>query len=128
MIAALVRWLSPYLVPVAFAAGIAVGTGGAALWDRWIDDPAVARRARETCVADVERVAAEARAAELARQNAALRAARDGYRLALVEADRRNAETAQRLETEIASHETELAAAGRSCLLDGADVEWLRKP
>lgn len=129
MIAAFIgRLVSPFAVPLAaVAAGLVVMVGMIA-WDVVVDDPAVAREARRGYVDRAELRAEKAARAEAERQLAAVARARDGYRLALAAADARNAADVERIEREIADHETRLEAAGRSCRLDPADIEWLRQP
>lgn len=122
------RMLAPFATPLAaMAAGLVVAAGMFA-WDVLIDDPAVAREARRGYVERAELRAEKAMRIEAERQLAAAAEARDRYRLALAAADARNAAIAERIEREIADHEAQLEAAGRSCRLDPADIEWLRQP
>lgn len=39
--------ITQLMLAAAFVAGIVAGLGGASIYDRWIDDPAVVRKARE---------------------------------------------------------------------------------
>lgn len=120
--------LSRFMAPLAFAAGVAVALAGAGLWDRYIDDPAVERAARQGYVVLAEKAAAEAELTETRRQLAVTVAARDRYQLGLAQAQRLSADRAEQLESEIADYERKLDAAGRACRLDGADIEWVRRP
>lgn len=101
----------------------------AGIW-LWWDKSSAVRRAVDTAVtnlvAGAEIDALKAKAAEEARRRAAATKALEDYRQQYA-ADKAAAEQAtDLLEQRIADNEKELAAAGRSCLLDDADVEWLR--
>lgn len=52
---------SQLLLAAAFAAGFVTALGGGSLYDRWIDDPAVAREARQAGVLSERQVWEEAR-------------------------------------------------------------------
>lgn len=97
------------------------------VYDRAIDDPAVAKAAQLVFVERAERQAAIASMAEARRQREAVDRANAGFsdtikaREAAAESER----TA--LEQEIADYEKRLTNAGRACLLDDADVDFLRQ-
>lgn len=84
--------------------------------------------ATEKLVSRAELDAANAKLAEERRHRQAAVRALDSYRndyaadMAAAEQDK------DRLEQEITDNEKKLAATGRACLLDDADVDWLRKP
>ena len=125
---AVLRLLAPFATPLLISAGLAVGAGAMSLYDAWIDDPAVARAARQDYVHKSEKLALEAqleleKKLRLGAQNAAI-----DYAARLDQAERAQAAAAARTEQEIADYEAKLEAAGRSCRLDGADIDWLRKP
>lgn len=83
--------------------------------------------ARVGFVREAEKRAAEAELAETRRQLAASTAAREAFATDLA-ALRLAAEAAvATLETEIADYEKRLEDAGRACLLDRRDLEWLRR-
>jgi hypothetical protein len=125
----LLALLGPFRdVAVAVAGGalvfVAVG-----VYDKLIDDPAVAEKARAEYVVLAEKTAAAAKAEEVERQRIA-------GAMALAESERRRAALAfqQRIEAEarereILEHESKMQVSARACLLDDADVNLLlRKP
>lgn len=81
--------------------------------------------ALEDFVHGLERAALAAKLAEERRLRAAAETALAGFTRALSEADKRDATEAQLREQETADYERKLAEAGRSCLLDRSDVDWL---
>jgi len=106
------------------AAAVTIAAGVA--WNAWIDNPRVRREATDGLVAKVELDAVNATLErERALREAAERALA-GYTKAAAEDAAADAEHRERLEQEIADNEKLLAAAGRACALDDADVEWLR--
>ncbi len=110
------------------AAAVTLTASTLALYDRAIDDPAVARGARREFVARAELVAAKAKLAEAERQRDAGAQALEEFRRRLaVEQQVERAEDA-RHEKEIADYEKKLAAQGRGCVLDDGDIEFLRRP
>jgi hypothetical protein len=93
-----------------------------------IDDPAVAAAARKDFVARAELEAEKAKNAELVRQlNAGAAAIEEARKQADADAIAAE-ETARRTEVEIVAYEKRLAAAGRSCRIDPADLDFLLKP
>jgi hypothetical protein len=98
----------------------------AATYDRVFDDPGVARQARTGFVIEAERDALAARLGEEHRQRLAAEEAADWLRVWLAGAEAQAANDAERFEREADEYEKKLAAAGRSCFLDDADIEWLR--
>lgn len=125
---ALAGFFQKFQTYVILAAGAAVFLTGAALYDAWIDDPAVRRAALKNYVLKVELTAAEARLAETQRQrNVAAQALRD-FRERITVMEAQDAADRERHEQEIADYEKALATRNRSCLLDDADIQWLRKP
>lgn len=96
--------------------------------------PVIGRVATERRVAlkgyvlKVELEAANAKLFELDRQRVAAQDALDEFENKAVQKDAADELLRTRLEQEIADNEKLLAAQARSCLLDGADLEFLRKP
>jgi hypothetical protein len=129
MIAALLAPVRARFAPwLAAAAGIAATLVLSMAYDALIDDPAVARAAREGFVRIAEKAALEAQLAETRRQLNAGAQALEEHRKRLA-AKARLADTArEQMEQEIARYETELDRAGRRCDLDAADIEWLHQP
>ncbi len=129
MIAALLPSVWARFAPwLAAAAGIAATLTLALAYDTLIDDPAVARTAREGFVRIAERTALEAQLAETRRQLAAGAQALEEHRKRLAAKARLTEMAREQMEQEIARYETDLARAGRSCDFDAADIEWLRQP
>lgn len=113
---------------IAAAAAVALTSSAWTLYDRTIDDPAVARAARSEYVARAELEAAKARLAEVERQRDIGAQALEEYRRRLAAYEQVEAAEDARHELEIAENEKRLQAAGRSCVLDDADIEFLRRP
>jgi len=90
------------------------------------DNPRVRREATDGLVAKVELDAANARLERERAMREAAERALAGYTKAAAEDAVADAEYRERLEQEIADNEKLLAAHGRACVLDDADVEWLR--
>lgn len=128
---ALIRTLGPVAAMlIGIAGGSALIGGGAWLWNEWIDNPHVRDlvRVEERAACTIRTMAAAdaAEAAERTLQEQAGRAALDAYQRAAEARERLQIEVQDKLEQEIADNEALLAAQGRSCLLDPADVRWLR--
>lgn len=88
----------------------------------------VARRVGEARLAILcSLLAAEAQLAETQRQLAAGRKALAGYAELLREAQLREQQQAAIDQAEDAKYEVEVKAAGRSCGLSDADLDWLRR-
>lgn len=103
---------------------------GAWLWNELIDNPHVRQMVRveerAACTIRTQEAAAAAEKAERARQVAAGAKALKEYRERAEARERLHAEVQDQLEAEIAENEARLAEAGRSCLADQSDIEWLR--
>ncbi|SFJ55335.1 hypothetical protein SAMN04515648_4573 [Phyllobacterium sp. CL33Tsu] len=84
--------------------------------------------ARRGYVAEARATAAEAKADKIQRERNANQIVIDAYQVQLKNARAAEAEKVEKHETEIAEHEAKLRAAGRSCLVDDADRDWLLKP
>lgn len=113
---------------LAFVAGIGLATAALMLWDGLVDDPSVRREALRGYVAKVELEAANAKAAEIARQRDAFRRSAEAYQSIVEQARKGEAAAREQLEQRIADYEQDLARRDRACRLDDADVDWLRKP
>ncbi|QKV20225.1 hypothetical protein [Oricola thermophila] len=112
---------------IAFAAGVTAGIGLFSLYDISIDDPGVRREARAGYVARAEMIALEAELEELRRQRDAIAAWRDRYAVALARAEKERADLERIRESERVNYAGELERAGRACLLDRTDIDWLRR-
>jgi hypothetical protein len=100
---------------------------GMLLYDRYVDDPRVAEDARRGFVAIAEVSAVEAER-DLAQRLliAAQEAAKDyENQLAEIYAVQTAKDAADRIKD--ATYEASLKAAGRSCPLTDADIEWVQK-
>lgn len=128
MISLILGFLRPVLTPLMIAGAVFATFLGMRLWDEWIDDPAVAREARQEYVHVSEKASLEARLAEAIRQKNAGQLALADYAHQLAIVQRQQALDVERTEQRIADYEAQLEAAGRSCRLDDADIEWLSQP
>lgn len=110
------------------ASGV-LSIGGAWLWNELVDNPHVRElvriEERAACTIRTQEAAATAEAAERRRQQSAGAKALDDYRKQAEARLRLHAEVQDQLEAEIVQNEARLAAAGRSCLADQSDVDWL---
>jgi hypothetical protein len=106
------------------AAGIALMLGFNAL----IHDPMIEREARQGYVLEAQKTALEAQLAERDRQIKAGEYIITAYQQQLSNARAAETARAEQSEQEIAAYEKRLADEGRICRLDGADIDWLRKP
>ena len=101
----------------------------AALWV-WLDKRSAVRLAVDKAVTELvagaDLRAAEARLAEEQKRRAAAEAAFAAYLKILEEEMAADEARREQLEQELAGYEEELAAEGRACLLDGADLDFLR--
>lgn len=119
---------SKVLVAAGAVAGIILSSLLWITYNHFIGHPRVANEARLGYVVLSEKAAIEAKlkleekrrkaAEEISSRHQAL------LKIANAEAEAEQA----RLEQENADYEARLEAAGRSCRLDDADIEWLRKP
>lgn len=114
---------------LAMLASGGLSIGGAWLWNEFIDNPHLRELVRvgerAACTIRTQEAAKAAETAERARQLAAGAKALQDYRERAEARLRLHAEVQDKLEAEIAENEARLAAAGRSCLADRDDVEWL---
>jgi hypothetical protein len=106
------------------AAGLALMLGFNAL----IHDPMIEREARQGYVLEAQKTALEAQLAERDRQIKAGEYIITAYQQQLSNARAAETARAEQSEQEIAAYEKRLADEGRICRLDGADIDWLRKP
>ena len=97
-------------------------------YNNLVDNPAVARQAREGYVVLSEKTAIETKLKIEAQRRAAAERISAQHADALERAAAWNEAEKVRLEQENADYEARLEAAGRRCELDGADIEWMRKP
>lgn len=119
--------VEPVLTPIMIAAAVGLTLAGAHFYDVWIDDPAVARAAREQYVSLAEVSSLQA---QLERERLLRRAAENAvanHAQALFKAEERYAAEAERYAKEKLEYEAQLHSTGRACFLDDADIEWLRK-
>jgi len=111
---------------VAAISGLVVGVATAfavlSLYDAWIDDPSIARAAREGFVAASEKLALEGQVKEMQRQFKLAETAAAGDR-ARVDAASKEADDAWK------RYEAAVAADGGDdgCRVTDGDLEWLRK-
>ncbi|MRG53985.1 hypothetical protein GF108_00095 [Phyllobacterium sp. SYP-B3895] len=84
--------------------------------------------ARRGYVAEAQATAAEAKADKIERERRADQIVIDAYQVKLKNTRAAEAEKVEQHETKIADYEAKLKAAGRSCLVDDADRNWLLKP
>lgn len=85
-----------------------------------------AKAARQACVSETLIKAQQAEAAERARQQRAGAVVLEEYRRKLEAERTAQAQAQDKLEQEIADHEREIKALGRSCaVIDDADRDWL---
>ncbi|PIO96307.1 hypothetical protein [Pleomorphomonas carboxyditropha] len=102
--------------------GAAVTFAALSLYDAWIDDPAVARAAREGFVAASEKLALQGQVDEMKRQFKVAEAA--------AASDRARAEAANKEADDAwAKYEAAVAAdtGDDGCRVSADDLEWLRK-
>ncbi|MEN5279352.1 hypothetical protein ABE527_20775 [Brucella sp. TWI432] len=116
-------------------AGIAVGIVLAAIYYNGIpflkDIPYVGTafegQAKKGLVPEFQVKALQAQLAEEARQRKAGQLVIEAYQVQLQNARAAEAAQSEKSEQEIADYEKRLAEAGRTCLLDDADIEFLRQ-
>lgn len=118
--------LSPPIVAIVFALiGTSVSGAAFALWNHWIDNPAIVRVQQAVCLAQVEKAAAEAvRLEEYRRYTAGRQAAEDFMRRQL------ELETNWQQAIEEAERDTErfrqlLQEKGGSCPVTADHLEYL---
>lgn len=129
---ALIRTLGPVVaLVIGLAGGGTIIGAGAYLYNIVIDNPRVAKEAHDAAIAEMtiklQRAVEAARAAAIAQQQAVMRDALAAYQALLAAHDQEAADKQDQLEQEISDHEKQDAADGRSCPLDDADLDWLRK-
>jgi hypothetical protein len=127
----LIRTLGPIAAMLLGLGGGSLLIGGLGVaYNIFIDNPHVVAITKATAEAECRiRVLEAADAAEKAereRQQAASEAAITAYLKAAEERQRAQEALQDQLEQEIADYEAQLAADGRQCLTDDADVVWLR--
>ena len=127
MIGLISGFLRPFATPLAGAAGFLGALLMFAAYNNLIDNPRVAAEARKDYVAQVQYDTLKFQL-DAERRNRALaeKATRDFADKLAIERNIQ-AELEWHYEQEIANYETRLEATGRSCRLDDADIEWLRK-
>ncbi|MBB6225362.1 hypothetical protein [Rhizobium leguminosarum] len=106
-------------------AGIAAGLVLYHLYAVSIGYPSAARQARAGYIMLAEKVAAEARAAEMERQRNAASLASEENRKRLLAAEAAEQAARDTLETEIQSYELQLSEKNRACAVTAADRQWL---
>ena len=94
------------------------------VYDKLIDDPAIAKAARQGFVVLAEKTALQASVAELKRQADARQDALEKFESRRIMAEAQAETRAALLEQEIAAYE----AANSVCRLDRADIDFLSKP
>ena len=121
------RVLGPFLPWIVGGVGLVALIASLTFYDKYIDDPAVAKAAREGYVLEAEKLALTAQLDEMQRQ-------RDQANEILFSFSQKTANRAQlnlqkisKLEDDIDGYEAQLRKAGRSCGLTGADINWLRE-
>jgi biopolymer transport protein ExbB/TolQ len=128
---ALIRTLGPVVAMVIGLGGGSILSGAAFwAWNTFVENPQIVAVERATaelqCQVRTLEAAKAAEAAERARQDAASEAAIKAYLEAADERQRAQDELQQKMEQEIADYEQQLASNGRACLLDDADLGFLR--
>ncbi|WLR91019.1 hypothetical protein [Shinella zoogloeoides] len=97
-------------------------------YNQFVGYPAAAEEARQGYVVLSEKVALEAKVAIEQKRRETAEIISRKHAEALEKADALNNAEKSRLEQENAEYEARLEAVGRRCELDGADIDWLRKP
>ena len=119
---------SKVLVAAGAVAGIILSSLLWITYNHFIGHPRVANEARLGYVVLSEKAAIEAKLKLEEKRRKAAEEISSRHQ-ALLKIANAQAEVEQaRLEQENADYEARLEAAGRSCRLDDADIEWLRKP
>ncbi|MFK4060717.1 hypothetical protein [Brucella anthropi] len=112
---------------IKIGAGAAFGIVLMLSFNLLIHDPSIRREARQGYVLEAQKIALEAKLAERDRQIKAGQLVIESYQEQLRNARKAEQERIEQTEQEIADYEKKLAAAGRSCLLNSDDIEWMRK-
>ncbi len=118
--------LAKIMVPIPLMVIVAV-----AAWAHFDKASAVRHavdRAVEKLVYSAENEALKAKLVEEQRLRQAGEYAVAGLQRAIAESDARQAAEDAKREQEIADYEQQLAASGRTCLLDDGDLKWLQQP
>lgn len=127
MIRALVkRVLGPFLPWVVGGVGLIALIAALTLYDLYVDDPAVAKAAREGYVLEAEKAALAAELDEMQRQRDVANAALYSFSQKSANRAQLNLQKISKLEDDIHGYEAQLLKAGRSCGLTDADINWLR--
>lgn len=109
----------PYLTSVPIIGDLTAGRVA-------VERDKAAKAARQACVSETLIKAQQAEAAERARQQRAGAVVLEEYRRKLEAERTAQAQAQDKLEQEIADHEREIKALGRSCaVIDDADRDWL---
>ncbi|MBA8881746.1 hypothetical protein [Phyllobacterium myrsinacearum] len=120
------KLLQPFLIPIAFVAGLLLMFCGYGLYDTWLAYPAVKKEALQGYVLETTLIAKQAELDAVRRQIGLQMIAQSQFETVLKHvqelADANQAQNAQ----EIADYEKKLADAGRSCPIDADDIKWLR--
>lgn len=127
----LIRMIGPVAALVlGVSGGGALSWAGFWAWNNFVDNPRLVAVTKATaeleCRIRVQEAADAAEKAERDRQEKASEAAIRAFLEAADERQRAQEALQEQLEQEISDYEKQLAAEGRQCLTDGADVEWLR--
>lgn len=128
LVIALVKALGPVAAMIVGIIGGTSLTGAAAwAWNLFVDNPAVERRAADSCTIRVMDAANRGEQAERQRQAAVREATISAYETALAteEAARRMVEAQRNIER--ADYERKLREAGRSDVITDDDFDWLRR-
>lgn len=96
-------------------------------YNTFIENPRIARDAREGYVREAEKAALDAELREVRRQLDAAEKAATLWQAQLTRAQKEEDERAQQVESDIAEFKAKLLAENRSCSLSDSDIEWLRK-
>lgn len=96
-------------------------------YDHFIDDPKVAAEARKGYVQKVQLDTAIEALKNLKTQLDQNKILLEHFKGQMVQLEENRKKTIAQTEQEIQDYERQLAEAGRRCVLDQRDVEWLRK-
>lgn len=97
-------------------------------YDKWIDDPAIARAARAGYVTEATHAALEAERQELLRQWAAAESTAAKWHAALVETEKAQEVEDAQGDLAIAQYQAEISVLARECRkLDKRDLDFLQR-
>lgn len=120
--------IAPIATPLIIAGVALLSLSGMSLYDRWIDDPAVAREARREYVHIAEKTALEAQLAEVKRQSAAYQSALIANTSRVIDLEHAQEAAKAQAAKDRTAYEQKLRDEGRECPLTDADIEWLQRP